>query len=306
MVLYFSRTFVDAMLKMTGIELELLSDYDMILMIRNGIRGGVSTITTRHGKSNNKYMGETFYKNEPSKYITYLDANNVYGWAMSKPLPIDGFAWMTEDELNNWDTVERRFDVTEYIDSLPLNELRLLAYHVGLTEVENYSIGILRMNVEDIVICKEIDLETYIKDHANDVMADVEPDDEEEIVNDVSAYLKSLTLAELKLVADKLGMDGYDNLSQKGTIMFIENVLESHDIQSTKLNKKVTPQDIVKKDMHNSKYGCILEVDLEYPKELHDAHNNYPLAPKSVKVGTVHKLIPNLNNKTKYVVHYEN
>jgi len=58
--------------------------------------------------------------------------------------------------------------------------------------------------------------------------------------------------------------------------------------------------------MYNSKYGCILEVDLEYPKELHDAHYDYPLAPESVKVGTVHKLILNLNNKTKYVVHYEN
>jgi len=91
----------DAMLKMTGIELELLSDYDMIRMIKNGIRGGVSTITTRHGKPNNKYMGDTFDENEPSKYFTYLDANNLYGWAMSKPLPVGEFSWMTEDELNN-------------------------------------------------------------------------------------------------------------------------------------------------------------------------------------------------------------
>jgi len=137
-------------------------------------------------------------------------------------------------------------------------------------------------------------------------MDDVELDDEEVIVNDISAYLKSLTLDELKLVANKLGMDGYDNLSQKGMIMFIEDVLESHDIQLTKLNKKVKPQDIIKEDMHNSKYECLLEVNLEYPKELHDAHNNYPLASESVKVGTVHKLNPNLNNKTKYVVHNEN
>ena len=55
----------DAMLKRTRVELELLSNYDMILMIRNGIRGGVSTITTRYGKSNNKYMGEAFDENEP-------------------------------------------------------------------------------------------------------------------------------------------------------------------------------------------------------------------------------------------------
>ena len=54
------------------------------------------------------------------------------------------------------------------------------------------------------------------------------------------------------------------------------------------------------------KHPCILEVDLEYPKELHDAHNEYPLAPERVVVGKVEKLIPNLNNKTKYVVHYEN
>jgi len=77
----------DAMLKMTAVELELLSDYDKILMIKNGIRGGVSTITTRYGKSNNKDMGETFDKNNPSKFITYLDANNLYGWAMNKPQP---------------------------------------------------------------------------------------------------------------------------------------------------------------------------------------------------------------------------
>jgi len=52
--------------------------------------------------------------------------------------------------------------------------------------------------------------------------------------------------------------------------------------------------------------GCILEVDLEYDQALHDLHNDYPLAPESIKVETVHKLIPNLNDKKKYVLHYEN
>ena len=52
--------------------------------------------------------------------------------------------------------------------------------------------------------------------------------------------------------------------------------------------------------------SCILEVDLEYPKDLHDLHNDYPLVPERVKIGNVEKLIPNLNNKTNYVVHYEN
>ena len=52
--------------------------------------------------------------------------------------------------------------------------------------------------------------------------------------------------------------------------------------------------------------SCILEVDLEYLEDLHDLHNDYPLATECVKIGNVEKLIPNLNNKTHYVVHYEN
>ena len=52
--------------------------------------------------------------------------------------------------------------------------------------------------------------------------------------------------------------------------------------------------------------SCFLEVDLEYPEDLHNLHNDYPLAPECIKIGNVEKLIPNLNNKTNYVVHYEN
>ena len=154
----------DAALKYTSTDLELLSDYDMILMIKHGIRGGISTISNRYARANNVYMGEAIDGNKPSSYITYLDANNLYGWAMSQPLPTKGFKRMCKDELNNW---------------------------------------------------------------------------------------KSIT-------------------SREGV-------------------------------------GCILEVDLEYPKELHDLHNDYPLAPESMKLegSAVPKLIPNLNNKNNYVVHYE-
>ena len=52
--------------------------------------------------------------------------------------------------------------------------------------------------------------------------------------------------------------------------------------------------------------SCFLEVDLEYPEDLHNLHNDYPLAPERIKIGNVEKLIQNLNNKTNYVVHYEN
>ena len=52
--------------------------------------------------------------------------------------------------------------------------------------------------------------------------------------------------------------------------------------------------------------SCILEVDLDYPEDLHNPHNDYPPVPERVKIGNVEKLIPILNNKTNYVVHYEN
>ena len=171
----------DAMLKMTETELELISDVDMFLFIEKGMRGGISYIANRYGKANNKYMKNN-NPEEASKYIAYLDANNLYGWAMSQYLPTGGFKWLTEEEV----------DLSKYNDE--------------------------------------------------------------------------------------------------------------------------------------SEKGLVLEVDLEYPEELHDLHNDYPLAPEKikvtedmlspycreiaekfkVKVGLVEKLVPTLGKKEKYVLHYRN
>ena len=93
----------DASLKITNVKLELLSDIDMLLMVEKGIRGGVSMVSNRYGKANNKYMGDRFDVKKPSKYITYLDANNLYSWAMSESLSTHGFKWMKTNELETWE-----------------------------------------------------------------------------------------------------------------------------------------------------------------------------------------------------------
>ena len=147
----------DALLKHSKVNLELLTDPDMLLMFEKGIRGGISMISNRHGRANNKFMKEKFDSSQPSKFVPYLDANNLYGWAMMKPLPVGDFHWMTGDELENW-----------------------------------------------------------------------------------------------------------------------------------------------------MEFPCVLEVDLEYPEELHDFHNDYPLAPERIKINKVEKLIPTLRDKQKYVLHREN
>ena len=88
-----------ACLKKTNIELEPLTDYDMLLMVEKGIRGGICHSIHQYAKANNKYM-KNYDNNEESSYIQYLDANNLYGWAMSKKLPVNGFKWLDSNEIN--------------------------------------------------------------------------------------------------------------------------------------------------------------------------------------------------------------
>ena len=152
-----------ACLKKTRVELELLADYDMLLMIEEGIRGGICHAVHRYAKANNEYM-KNYDKSKQSSYIQYLDANNLYGAAMSEKLPINGFKW----------------------------------------------------------------------------------------VNDISEINKKF--------------------------------VKSHD-------KK------------NSGKGYILEVDVDYPSKLHKLHSDMPFLPEKMKIDKTQKLVCNLRDKKKYVVH---
>ena len=82
----------DLLLKKTAVELELLTDYDLHHFVERGMRGGVSMVSKRYAKVNNPYV-DGHDPSRPTSYIQYLDANNLYGWAMCKPLPKRGFKW---------------------------------------------------------------------------------------------------------------------------------------------------------------------------------------------------------------------
>ena len=94
----------DALLKKTGVELELFTDLEMHLFVERGIRGGISMVSKRYAKANNPLVPD-YDESKPNSYIMYLDANNLYGWAMSKPLPKSDFKWKrvmpTEEEILN-------------------------------------------------------------------------------------------------------------------------------------------------------------------------------------------------------------
>lgn len=87
----------DAMLKFTNVKLDLFTDYDMYLFIERGIRGGITTCVKRNAVANNKYIDVSYDSSKESSFLTYLDANNLYAYAMSKCIPKDGFHWFKGD-----------------------------------------------------------------------------------------------------------------------------------------------------------------------------------------------------------------
>ena len=118
-----------ACLKKTNVELELITDYDMLLMIEDGIRGGICHAIQRYAKANNKYMID-YDKKKKSSYI-YLDTNNLYGKAMTEKLPVRGFRWMTdiskmdEDFVRSYDKNDNKGYILEVDVDYP-NELQNL------------------------------------------------------------------------------------------------------------------------------------------------------------------------------------
>ena len=97
-----------SLFKKTEVKLELLTDNDVLLMVEEGIRSGICPAIHRYAKANNKYM-KNYDEKEESSYIQYLDANKLYGWAMSQKLPVSGFKWekdmlkFTKKFIKNYD-----------------------------------------------------------------------------------------------------------------------------------------------------------------------------------------------------------
>ena len=95
-----------ACLKKTEVKLEVLTDVDMLLTVEKEIRRGIWHAIHRYAKANNKYMKD-YHKAEEESFLEYLDANNLYGWAMLEPLPVDGFDWIKDPCKINEDFIKK-------------------------------------------------------------------------------------------------------------------------------------------------------------------------------------------------------
>ena len=89
--LHDSRHVISSLPKNVRVKLDFFTDPDMHLFVENNIRGGVSVVTNRYAKANNSYTEDGVDETESPSYICYLDANNLYGYAMSQPLPTSNF-----------------------------------------------------------------------------------------------------------------------------------------------------------------------------------------------------------------------
>ncbi|VEN43018.1 unnamed protein product, partial [Callosobruchus maculatus] len=103
----------DAMLKITNVNLELMTDVEMATFIQKGIRGGISQCCNRYGEANNPYMGKHYKPDVVTSYLMYYDINNLYGAAMSKHLPYGGFEWVPVENIYH-ENILNQPDDSEY------------------------------------------------------------------------------------------------------------------------------------------------------------------------------------------------
>ena len=148
----------DACLKLTNQELHLLTDYDMLMMFEKGIRGGMTHISKRYAEANNKYMKD-FDKTKPSSFIQYLDANNLYGYAMLQKLPTHGFKWIDFNETSIEKLLKKKDTKIGYIFEVDLD------YPASLWEAHNdYPLAPERMkiNKEEKLISSFLPKKNYV------------------------------------------------------------------------------------------------------------------------------------------------
>ena len=105
----------DAMLKMTEIKLEKISDIDKYLFIEKRLRGGISYIARRYARANNKYMND-YDSKKLSTFITYVDMNNLYGWAMSEYLSYEEFQWLEKIDEFNINSINEKSDTGYFLE----------------------------------------------------------------------------------------------------------------------------------------------------------------------------------------------
>ena len=149
----------DSMLRLTNCKLELISDPEMFRCVDAGIRGGVSMISLRHAVANNPYMA-AFDASKPKSYIIYLDANNLYGWAMSQPMPTGGFVWLDSHEAEQIDWLAQTEQQAEgYFVEVDLD------YPAELHDAHNdYPLAPERLDVQVEMLSEtQVELRTHYK-----------------------------------------------------------------------------------------------------------------------------------------------
>ena len=110
----------DCMLKMTKAKIELIQDQNIYLFMERSMRGGICFISKRYCEANNKYVNPTIKEGEKSNYITYLDANNLYGLAMSKRLPFSDFKWVDDIgkiDIHNVPSIDEASNVGYFVEA---------------------------------------------------------------------------------------------------------------------------------------------------------------------------------------------